>query len=79
MSFCPGGFALVRLVPVGTDADLSQPEASDAALNTTARVNATDAARYRAKSDGRDCYEGAGQADREIERNTPGTRPAPLL
>ncbi|MDP2369265.1 diguanylate cyclase domain-containing protein [Rhodoferax sp.] len=41
-------------------------------------VNAADAAMSRAKSNGRARFEIAGQADWEIEDDTPRTRPAPL-
>lgn len=41
-------------------------------------VNAADAAMYRAKSNGRARFEIAGQADWEIEDDTPRTRPVPL-
>lgn len=44
----------------------------------TSLVNAADAAMYRAKSTGRAHYEVAGQADWEIDKDTPRTQPTPL-
>ncbi|MBU4113897.1 MAG: diguanylate cyclase [Gammaproteobacteria bacterium] len=42
-------------------------------------VNAADAAMYRAKSSGRAHFEVAGQADWEIDKDTPRSQPSPLL
>ncbi len=50
----------------------------DATLDPTIMVNAADAAMYRAKSGGRARYELADQADWEIDKDTPRTRPSPL-
>ena len=50
----------------------------DATLDPTTIVNAADTAMYRAKSGGRARYEVADQADWEIDKDTPRTRPAPL-
>ena len=50
----------------------------DATLEPTSIVNAADVAMYRAKSGGRARYEVADQADWEIDKDTPRTRPAPL-
>ena len=50
----------------------------DAMLDDPASlVNAADAAMYRAKSSGRAQFEVAGQADWEIDKDTPRTTPAP--
>lgn len=50
----------------------------DATLDATTVVNAADAAMYRAKSGGRARYEVADQADWDIDKDTPRTRPTPL-
>lgn len=44
----------------------------------TSLVNAADAAMYRAKSSGRAHFEEAGQADWEIDKDTPRSQPSPL-
>jgi diguanylate cyclase (GGDEF)-like protein len=50
----------------------------DATLDPTVMINAADTAMYRAKSDGRARYEVADQADWDIDKDTPRTRPSPL-
>ncbi len=51
----------------------------DALLDdATSLVNAADAAMYRAKSSGRAHFEEAGQADWEIDKDTPRSQPSPL-
>lgn len=50
----------------------------DATLEPATMVNAADTAMYRAKSGGRARYEVADQADWEIDKDTPRTRPTPL-
>jgi diguanylate cyclase (GGDEF)-like protein len=50
----------------------------DATLNPTVMVNAADTAMYRAKSGGRARFEVADQADWDIDKDTPRTRPSPL-
>jgi diguanylate cyclase (GGDEF)-like protein len=50
----------------------------DATLEPAAMVNAADTAMYRAKSAGRARFEVADQADWNIDKDTPRTRPAPL-
>lgn len=50
----------------------------DATLEPTRMVNAADTAMYRAKSGGRARFEVADQADWEIDKDTPRTRPSPL-
>lgn len=50
----------------------------DATLDPTIMVNAADTAMYRAKSGGRARYELADQADWDIDKDTPRTRPSPL-
>lgn len=50
----------------------------DATLEPASMVNAADAAMYRAKTAGRARFEVADQADWEIDKDTPRSRPAPL-
>ena len=50
----------------------------DATLEPASLVNAADTAMYRAKSAGRARFEVADQADWEIDKDTPRSRPAPL-
>jgi len=49
-----------------------------ATLNSTALIDAADAAMYRAKSGGRARYEAATQSDWAMGQDTPRTRPAPF-
>lgn len=50
----------------------------DTSQSLTDLLNAADAAMYRAKSSGRAHFEVADQADWEIDRDTPRSRPVPL-
>lgn len=50
----------------------------DATLDPTIMVNAADTAMYRAKSGGRARFEVADQADWNIDKDTPRTRPSSL-
>jgi diguanylate cyclase (GGDEF)-like protein len=50
----------------------------DPSLDPAAMVNAADAAMYRAKTAGRARFEIADQADWDIDKDTPRTRPSPL-
>jgi diguanylate cyclase (GGDEF)-like protein len=50
----------------------------DATMAPTAIINAADTAMYRAKSDGRACFKVADQADWNIDKDTPRTRPIAL-
>lgn len=50
----------------------------DASLDPASMVNAADTAMYRAKTGGRARFEVADQADWEIDKDTPRTRPTPL-